>query len=521
MDSSDAAEPSPEPRSSGYVKNVLWTWTGVVLNLFSGFILSPYVIHKLGPDGYGIWVLLFSVLGYYGLIDLGLRSAIVRFCADFYARNEFGKVNELINSALAYYTASAAVLLLIATFLSGHTGLFHVPPAFAKDFSSLLIVIGISFLFGMNVFSACLEGLQCFKLGIKVYILFISWRSIGTFILLYLGHGLIELMLNFITAQLLTNLLGYVFLRRVFPELQLSISFAKLSMLRHVASYALHTFVATIATQVLTQTPALILGFFRPTADIGYYVFPVRTLQYVLDFVMRVGMVSASRAAELGAKGRFGEVFSLAIYSNRYCLVIFMPFMLFILVYGHSLIAVWIGEEFARNSSMIFPVVALGSTLGFVAQFNSSSILFGLGKHERYAHGLLVEALVNVGLMFLLIPRFGIMGAAWAAAIPMIAVRGIYTPWLVCRVLGGSFAGYMWSVLSRPALTAVPVLLACYIGRLRLLPGNRWSELVIAGLLTTACYYTLALFTSVEVEHRSGLISRATRTLAKFRLALT
>src|SRR5690349_2742713 len=126
--------PAPEQRTP-YVKNVIWGWIGTALNLFTGFFLSPYVIHKLGASGYGIWVLLFSVVGYYGLLELGVRSALVRYSAWFHARGEFDKLNELINTVIGYYTTVMSVVLLIAIVLSHYADrIFHVPPEYQHDF---------------------------------------------------------------------------------------------------------------------------------------------------------------------------------------------------------------------------------------------------------------------------------------------------------------------------------------------------------------------------------------------------
>src|SRR5712675_3419421 len=95
---------SKKSRRELFLGNVLWSWFGVAFNIFIGFVLSPYVIRKLGPEGYGIWALLFSVIGYYGLLDFGFKSALIRYTALYRARGEFERINELINTILFYYT---------------------------------------------------------------------------------------------------------------------------------------------------------------------------------------------------------------------------------------------------------------------------------------------------------------------------------------------------------------------------------------------------------------------------------
>ena len=72
-----AVEPLPQSRGTRFVVNVIWNWAAVAISLVTGFLLSPYLIRKLGPEGYGIWALSFSLVEYYWLLDLGFRSATV------------------------------------------------------------------------------------------------------------------------------------------------------------------------------------------------------------------------------------------------------------------------------------------------------------------------------------------------------------------------------------------------------------------------------------------------------------
>src|SRR6266496_5963465 len=68
-------------RGYRFVLNILWSWMGVAAGLFTGLLLSPYMIHKLGAEGYGVWAISFSLVEYCGFLDLGFRSAIVKYVA--------------------------------------------------------------------------------------------------------------------------------------------------------------------------------------------------------------------------------------------------------------------------------------------------------------------------------------------------------------------------------------------------------------------------------------------------------
>src|ERR1700687_4117908 len=114
--------PSPEvtkparPRGERFVINVLWSWTGVAANLFVGFIITPIIIRRLGAEHYGIWGLTFSILHYFWVFDLGLNTAVCNFCARFIAVKDYEKINEVINTALFYFSMIAVPVWAIAPF---------------------------------------------------------------------------------------------------------------------------------------------------------------------------------------------------------------------------------------------------------------------------------------------------------------------------------------------------------------------------------------------------------------------
>jgi O-antigen/teichoic acid export membrane protein len=77
---------------------------GAATNVLVGIFLSPFILHRLGDAAYGIWVLIFSVTGYYGMFDLGIRSSIIRYVSKYIATGDKEKLAQFVNTALFSYT---------------------------------------------------------------------------------------------------------------------------------------------------------------------------------------------------------------------------------------------------------------------------------------------------------------------------------------------------------------------------------------------------------------------------------
>src|SRR5215472_12822254 len=104
-------ESAPADRGRRFMANVLWNWMGTAASLFIGFVLSPYLILKLGADGYGVWAITFSLVEYCWFFDFGFRSATVKFVAHYSARNDGDNVRAVISTAFLYSTLAAGAVL--------------------------------------------------------------------------------------------------------------------------------------------------------------------------------------------------------------------------------------------------------------------------------------------------------------------------------------------------------------------------------------------------------------------------
>lgn len=504
----EALEAAPSKRGERFFINVLWNWAHVGITLFSAVILSRYIIRKLGPEGYGLWQLSYSMIGYYGLLDLGFRSAVVYYTARHRAREERQALNELVTTLLVYFSVIGAVLIGVSWFLSGHADkLFPVSARYQDAFSKLVFMIGISLASGLvfNVFSGFVEGFQRFDLANQIRIISFVVRYFGCAVLLYLGYGLVAMGLIALIAQMLLNVLYVVIARRIFPPLHFSFSLVKIAVWKQTAAYGVNAFVASIANTSLEQSPSMVIGRMQGAASVGYFNLPLRILMYAADAVSRVGIVASAQAAEFSAKGRLEAVARLGIYANRYCFTLYMPLAMLVLVYGHELIQLWVGTEYVIHSAPLLPVMLIGTAFTTAGQFTSSSLLFGMGKHRDYAYFLLAEAAANIAGLILVIPRYGLMGAAIVAVSLMTLVRGLITPWLVCRLLHFSYIVYMRSIFLRPLLTALPVVTLLYWLKWHWWPGATWMQLFAVSAITTVLYYGAAYFTCLEDEHKALL----------------
>jgi len=510
---------SNHQRGERFLINVLWSWTGVAASLFQGIVIMRFLIQSLGAEHYGMWLQVFSILNYFQYFDLGLNPAITNFSARFLAVRNYEKINEVINTAIFYFSLIALLAWSISPYLAYNAHrFFKVRPEDQREFATLILITGISWglCVTLHLFLSALDGFQRFDLTSRVMVVQVALRSLGYYLALKTHHGLVTMAQVFVATQILGYVLNFFNFRHVFPQLRLSPAYIRLSMFRDILRYGLKSFVANGATLMLNQGGALMVGHYLSESAVGFYLMPTKLLEQAIEAVSRIGMVTRSSAAELSVTARREATISLGIYSNRYSLTLFMPLACFLLVYGRELIWKWVGLEMAERSAPLLPIFILSYGLVLAAQFNSSSLLFGVNRHGGYARGLVVEAVLYISALAWAVPRYGILGAAWVSAILMLAVRGLYTPWLVAKALDFSFVSYMSGIYVRPLLVGLPVVALAMLLKQTVLPGRNLPELILAGAICGTAYMAIAVFACIAPNHRVLFFSRIPVIGARF-----
>ncbi len=502
-----------EPKSPGsldvrrYLTNILWSWAGVGLTILVGFFLSPFIIRRIGDTGFGLWSLTLGLVEYYWLIDIGFRSATLKYAAQYRAEGDTGKLNELLATGLVYSTFAGAVLFTASWFLAPQLG--RLLSIGDPVFITLVRIIGFSWMLGLvfGRYTGFLEGFQRFDISSRLWILSTATRTAAVVALLWAGFGLIAMAWALLGSQLLAYVLGYISLRREFPEYDGRWTQASRPMLKRMARYGVKSLTILVSNRTLSQTPPFLIAYFLPVRFVTYYSVPIRLLEAAMEGIGRIGMITAPSAAEMDVKAGREALVRLGIYTNRYCLAIYLPVTVLLALYSREFMSVWIRPDFAAQSAFLLPVLLAGTTL-YAGQFNSVSILSGLGRHGAYARALVAEAILSVAAMAIAVPRFGILAAGAITAALMGINRGFVCAFLTARELRVNPFRYLASIYVVPlAAAAVSGAISLWIKH-QWLGGRTWRELALGAAVFCAMYGPLAFRFSMPAEHRKRLFKK-------------
>ena len=126
-------------------RSVLSNWFSTAATLATGFLLAPFVVHRLGNVAYGVWVLALSSVNYLTLLDLGMRSSVLRFVSQRHTIKDHVGASEVLSAALWVRLQISAVVMVLSCVLAAlFPILFKIPAALATEAREAILVIGVT-----------------------------------------------------------------------------------------------------------------------------------------------------------------------------------------------------------------------------------------------------------------------------------------------------------------------------------------------------------------------------------------
>ncbi|HEX4783733.1 MAG TPA: oligosaccharide flippase family protein [Candidatus Sulfotelmatobacter sp.] len=440
-------------------KNVGSSWFALGINVLAGIFLSPYILHHLGDDAFGLWVLIFSVTGYYGLFDLGIRSSIIRYVAKYSSVFANDELNRLINTALVSYSAIGTIALLITFVLSFYVGsIFRISGGSVQVARWLFLMVGasVALSFPLGVFGGILEGLQRFYVLNITSVGATAMRALLIVIALHYGYGLLTVTLITVALPLLTSLINATVVLRILP-LRFGLQHLSRETLNRIASYSGTTFIIIVATRLRFRTDALVIGTFLSSAAITYFTIGSRLVDYAGEVVSGLAQLFVPMSSKSDATGDLAGLRKIFVAGNRACALIIFPIAAMLIILGKSLIEAWVGARYIATSYPVLLILVIPYTL-MLAQSASTRVLFGMAKHRTLAIVILLEGTANLILSITLVRPFGILGDAVGTAIPLACTTLVFLPRHLCRVLNLRISLYLREAFLMPLMLCVPLV---------------------------------------------------------------
>lgn len=478
------------------------------LKLGITFVMTPILITNMGNYDYGLWEMVGAVIGYMGMLDLGIRPAVSRFASRFIAQKDEAALTTLYATAW-FFLLVVGIFIAIILSVAGFFFADLIAPVDSSDnlrYTWFLLILAAQLLITFPSYTAesYLEAYQEYYLKNNVTI----FNSI-------IGSTIIFVFITPENALLLlagVNAVGtcskYLFLvwlmqyRRKF--LRLRRTYFSLAQLKELLRFSVKTLVQGVATKIENATDTLVIGFIMGPASVPLYSIPANLVSYIRLISYNFTHVFMPYFSSLGALNDQKKIQEVYLTGSKFTVAPCLILAIGAYALGADFLALWVGEEIANSANSF-----LGVLIAFLVLplFNpmASRYLTAIDKHGFFAKWQPIVALANLGLSVLLIYPLGILGVALGSLIPALVFQPILLS-ICCKNLGFSPVVYLRAALLPWLVPCVGMLIAIFFAK-EFFFINNYLVLLMVAASATLVFILFGWLFALTVNERSQLVA--------------
>jgi O-antigen/teichoic acid export membrane protein len=486
-------------RQSGIV------FAGTIFTAGLGYVFKVYLAHVLGAEALGMYALGMTIISFLGILNvMGLPEASVRFVAQYVASKRFDALRSLLWNGswmlLAANLICAAVLLKVGPWVA--TRFYHSPQLvrYLPLFALIMITGALN-----SFFSKVLAGYK--EVGQRTVITrFIAspLTMVLAFLLIALGGGLWGYLVAQVLASVVAVALLIALVWRLTPPAARSLDVKKLRIEPEVWSFSAAIFGIGLMEFLMSQTDRVALGYYHGAHDVGIYSVAAALIAYEPIILQSVNQIFAPVIADIHTRGEYDLLGRLFQTLTKWMLGLTVPLAIVVIVYARPIMHIF-GHDFEAG----WPILVIG-TCGQLVNCAVGSVGYLLlmsGNQRRLIRVQAVMAIVMVILSIQLIPHWGAVGAAVAAAITNAGTNA-WNLFEVRRAL--HLSPYNRSYLKLLPSIGCALLVVLAVRGADVFVRHGWAGIIVALLLAYGAFSIAAFAMGLDADDR--LIANAVRT---------
>lgn len=397
-------------------RNTALNLAGGIIPPLMGLVTMPYILGGLGIERFGVLSLAWAAMSYFTAFDMGLGRATLKFTSEALGKERSEDVPSIVGTALAWQlalgTLGAALLGIGTPALIRLT--MRIAPELSRETAQMFYVLGASI--PVVICSLCLrrvvEAAQRFDLANAVRIPAQTSLFWAPAFAVYFGLALPGIALVLLLSQAVAGAAYGAAAMYAIPALRGGVRFDR-RLNKPLLSYGGWVAVSSMITPAVAFLDRFMIGALMSMAAVAFYTVPFEMLLRANSVVPSCLAATLFPAFSALGRGRHDDVERIYVRSMKYMLVSMGLLTLVLILFAGDILRLWLGQEFARNSTVVFQFLAFGFLLTGMAWL-PTTYLQSLGRPDVVSKIFLVELVGSVPVFWLFIHLWGIQGAAYA-----------------------------------------------------------------------------------------------------------
>ena len=383
------------------------------ISIGAGYLFSFLIAMYYGAKGMGIYSVSHTLILIFSIVSvLGFDAASIRFVSE----------DASISRSRSIYLKILKIVVPLGLLMS--TILFISSPFLSKLFNEVnllnaikYISLGILPLSLLHINSESLRGMKNIKLySILRFALIPLLASAILFIMnLYQSFDFTMPVISYVIAIYLTCFVSLFFwLKRIDifnNNIESTIS------LRYLLNISLPMLLTTSMFYIIQWTDTIILGYYDTAYNIGIYNIALKMSMASSIILFSINSIVAPKYSQLFFDNKMDEFKSVVKFSSKLIFWLSIP-IIAVIAYKAEFFLNIFGEEFKQGKYPLY--ILLVGQLFNVMCGSVGYILMMTDKQKILRNIIVCSAILNIILNIILIPLYGILGAATASTISMI-----------------------------------------------------------------------------------------------------
>ncbi len=385
--------------------------------MIAAAVSVPILTRALGPERFGILLLVWTLFGMAGVADLGIGRSLTQLVATRRTRADTtdlrGVAGVGISTAVAVGLTGGLGLILMASSLSTQLDL---SPGLSGEARRTAVLMGAVFpmVVVASALRGVLEGFERFDLSAHVRITIGVLTFAGPALLVPFTPRVDAAMGLLLVVRLLGLLALVVLVIRVLPNAPHPITRHR-RILSEILTFGGWTTVSNVVSGAMVYADRFVIGSMISASAVAFYTVPSEIVTRLLLAPIAIGTVWLPAFAR-STRANTESAGDLSEQGLRLLIATLVPPLVVATALAEPLLRIWAGPEFAITGVSVLRWLALGVLFNGVAQI-PFALLYARGRPKLVATIHLLELPLYVALLAWALPTYGIVGAgmAWAA----------------------------------------------------------------------------------------------------------
>jgi len=478
-----------------FFKSSVFRFLERIVLVVSSLLLTPYFINVLGANGYGFWLLILSIIGWFNIIELGFPSAVQRHTILALEKDDPVEVNTVFSTSIVLF----GCLGLVATLMLACVGLFAADffgtTVDADALKMALFVLSAKILmdFLMNPFHGFITAFLRLDIDSNLVMVNVLIKSVLIFLLIP-SMNIWGAIIATLFADVLTNGAKIYYIKKLYPAMKFSFKLVSKEELKSLFAFSKHVVANGVANTLNSKADPFIVTKLIGLSSVAVYGVANRLAEHIKSFVFTVnGFLSPVFMKKMSKNESLDDLFHNAIMINLFFATIFSAPLI---ILGKAFIILWVGEEFAYAANILYFLIFTFFCQAIYTSVNQ--VLLAQAQHQYISLVSLFGAITNISLSIVLGLKYGLMGVAIGTSIGSFIANVILSLWLY------SFYNKLklWLIIRKLILANILVFGVGLWVALVVMTQVTWFELIIYGAVSFAIFVVFSWLLVLDTNLR-------------------